>query len=1173
VQQSNESRVLTTPEFDQVLASADFTTRHKRAYDKFLAQLAASSFTRGANLKRLSGELLRFKISRTARVLAVRRTIGRQTVWILTDLLLNHEYGKRVDCFNFGRVDEVVAQYHLAKAGSGGGGGGGGGGAVSAAAAMPSVSSGGEKLLEPVDVSFYNQHIIARTAEQRDCLQSLRSGLKGEAFTALVSGSPGAGKSSLAAALIDALAGKQKIIYVAESSHLREEMRRNWEQSALLEAGEVDGDVITFTDYESLLRQVGVLGEGCTLVDEYDLQGYFDVAVDKALGEQVSFHQFQQECSVMTDSLEAYLALGQNHSLFSGKIALQEKLWALFVGYQEQCRENARIHLGLHYFEQAIAEEAGDVVYVVDEAMDLTRFQLKTLIHLFSKLILMGDFNQALNDSANSMEYVGPLVASKASHNIICLVGTHRCPGNVVSVANQLLRLTKMGLRHSALVDRQVKSYLDSLGVVGSHQGLKSGTESWYQSTGTAVICHPSRIAEVRGKLGTPLVFSIKQIKGLSYKRVIVYDMLAPSVAGANKKVAKLMQLAKGERLTRETVTPDIIELTKEIHGLYTAVMRAEEVLVFMQSTKVAPVVNEFIDWLSQRLVAPQRKIEQRVATSTQDDWKKEADRLRELGQASQAAAIQKEKGLPEEPQAAAEAAAKRKPDLKVTFTTRVQVRVKKKVRRKIKTQMVSKESMTVLDFSKPLTLKNLAILLDLQQNQVDLIQPRHVLALLKAQACSGLDSSCVALLEKLESPLSRVVMEGMDVPQISMGSVMCKVIANPSSRRIFNEKYKTLSVAFIRESELLQAIVFPVIDNSLSDSDLLFIGAVGSPVIFEKLSASAATSFSLCARLKLASQSGLSLHEIKEKIDMVEARFSAGSKQKLERFIQKQQKRMVVDLLAKPKELFVKELGFYLKLGLDVNYFDENNSPLLYRCVSKGHIGLVKVLLNANAAVNQPNARGDRSDTPLCAAAYMGYLGVIRVLLAAKAVVGQANGAGYSPLCTAAQRGQIEAAKVLLEGNAAIDRGDNDGYSPLTHAVNQGCLAMTKFLLEAKAAINIASRDDGGTVLHRAVQIARESGSADLVVALLAGKAAVNQASHNGVSPLYTAAVQNTVDVVKILLAAKADVGQKAVNGSTPLRVAVTQGYSDVVSLLRQHKSVGEADGAAANQPGGGAK
>ena len=131
-----------------------------------------------------------------------------------------------------------------------------------------------------------------------------------------------------------------------------------------------------------------------------------------------------------------------------------------------------------------------------------------------------------------------------------------------------------------------------------------------------------------------------------------------------------------------------------------------------------------------------------------------------------------------------------------------------------------------------------------------------------------------------------------------------------------------------------------------------------------------------------------------------------------------------------------------------------------------------------------------------------------------------------------------------------------SNSAAQLYAACQEGHIEIVLALLAAGAVVNQAD-NDGGTPQH----FACFQGHAQIVVVLLAAGAAVNQANNNsGFTPLCAACQEGHAEIVAALLAAGAAVNQADNDGHTPLYAACDHSHAEVVTVLL-------AAGAAVNQ------
>ncbi|MDF1655742.1 MAG: AAA family ATPase [Coxiellaceae bacterium] len=639
-----------------MLEDPAFEAKNLAAYEALLESIIHSEIKRGANLERVE-EVLSLRLGKKARLLAVKQQVEGKLVWVLLELLPNHKYrkayflkGGRAQRYLDNHRDKIMA-YALAEDVDQ---------AVFTLADDKLVFAGvGNDDIDDApainlrEVIVYNHQIIQLTDEQSTVLEEVVDGLKKEEFVALVAGTPGSGKTLLAKEiiqqLVEAAADETNIYYVAESENLRREMR---EQCAA-----IDGDNVCFFDYNAMLERAGVHVESDEVGDNH-LRDYFlraqavvtkqikakgDHGSDKKLT-GMNFDQFLQECLVIAgvkqqneEGLKVYMGLGGNHSLFHGDAELQLVLWNLCQGYLASLKGDNKFHPKLSRFDVERIE--GNPVIVVDEALDLTRAQLQNLMAMGIKLVFVGDYNQDLKHTSHSMEYIKDLIAGAGVKNayIAKLNQTHRCTKSIASIASKLLGIKKTITSHgSDLVDIKVESALDDDGVICiATPKDKEQLQALCRNVDTAVICNDGEKDNTSILLGTNLVFSIDEIKGLGYKRIILKDLITIKFAQHI-----LAMLGRG-KISRDDITVDDKLLITDLNNLFTAVSRAQVELIYINSNK-HPDITAVLEFLLEGLPRiPINKVgEDAVVISTPEQWRDQAERLREVGNHLQAEAI-----------------------------------------------------------------------------------------------------------------------------------------------------------------------------------------------------------------------------------------------------------------------------------------------------------------------------------------------------------------------------------------------------------------------------------------------------------------------------------------------------------------------------------------------------
>lgn len=199
---------------------------------------------------------------------------------------------------------------------------------------------------------------------------------------------------------------------------------------------------------------------------------------------------------------------------------------------------------------------------------------------------------------------------------------------------------------------------------------------------------------------------------------------------------------------------------------------------------------------------------------------------------------------------------------------------------------------------------------------------------------------------------------------------------------------------------------------------------------------------------------------------------------------------------------------------GADVEIKNKYGETALIRATSKGHLAVVKVLVEEGKA--DLNAKDNTGLSSLIIAAFKGYQIIVEYLITKGADVDIESDAGESPIHGAVQGGKLETVKYLIEqAGANVDARQYDLATPIFRAAFLGHLEIVKYLHRKGADFNATSADGKNPLWHAAKQ-----GHADVVEYLVRNGADVeNQDYVMGTNPLQAAASSGQLDVVKILL------------------------------------------------------
>ena len=135
--------------------------------------------------------------------------------------------------------------------------------------------------------------------------------------------------------------------------------------------------------------------------------------------------------------------------------------------------------------------------------------------------------------------------------------------------------------------------------------------------------------------------------------------------------------------------------------------------------------------------------------------------------------------------------------------------------------------------------------------------------------------------------------------------------------------------------------------------------------------------------------------------------------------------------------------VGVYLEAGFDVNKESKDNVTLLGLAARNGYSGIVKILFDAGADINQISS--DRNNTPLMDAASEGHIEIVKFFIDNEADLEIISKSGQTALILSVGNKQLESASLLLNAGADSEIRDSLGFSARKYAELYG---MSELLL-----------------------------------------------------------------------------------------------------------------------------
>ncbi|MEI7612649.1 MAG: ankyrin repeat domain-containing protein [Betaproteobacteria bacterium] len=205
---------------------------------------------------------------------------------------------------------------------------------------------------------------------------------------------------------------------------------------------------------------------------------------------------------------------------------------------------------------------------------------------------------------------------------------------------------------------------------------------------------------------------------------------------------------------------------------------------------------------------------------------------------------------------------------------------------------------------------------------------------------------------------------------------------------------------------------------------------------------------------------------------------------------------------------------------------------------------GAAEINTPATFEIAQPACPGQKTITPLQAAACAGQESAIRGLLARKADIDLATGTGQTPLMLAMTNGRDAAARLLVDSGARLETADATGNTPLLLAASKGDRAFAEYLLK-KGASPMAQNKAGGTALLLSTDV----GLSKTLAALGADPLAL---TIEGDSGLHLAAKLGNAQTALFFLEHGVDVSLRNRSGATALTLARVSAGGSAAATVR---------------------
>lgn len=600
----------------RVLLYNDLCDKKISGFTKFKKAIEAGHFDQ-ADVKKLTDNLYRAKLSKTARLLFAIYQYQQQVYCLVLEYLPNHEYEKSRFLTGISHIDEdKIPNIQI-----------------------ETLTAPKAVYLNPRQSHFYYLDKVISFDEQQQAIYDTPAPV-------VIIGSAGSGKTAILLEKMKQAVGD--ILYVSHSSFLVQNARNLYYADGYHNSLQEEVDFLSFREYlETIEVPAG------REINRKDFENWFNKQNKKDLAAHKVFEEFKGvlagpsiDCAYLLRS--QYMALGVKQSLFSTEI--RDSVYDLFEKYLAFMEQS-------HFYDSNIVSQQYlkkvqpkyDFV-VVDEVQDITNTQLMLILkslHHATEFLLCGDSNQIVHPNFFSWSKVKSLFfqdkdLNSADQALRILQANYRNSPLITAVANRILKL-----KHARFgsVDKESNFLVQSIGEQTGQLQLLADTDqvrkqldaSTARSTKFAVlVMHPEQKAQAERIFSTPLVFSIAEAKGLEYESIILFNFIN-NEQQIYKEIAKGVQAADLDieqlKFSRaKNKTDKSLEAYKfYINSLYVAVTRSVHNLYIVEAELTHPLLS-LLD-----LSRFTGELNLQKQESSLEEWQQEAHKLALQGKQDQA--------------------------------------------------------------------------------------------------------------------------------------------------------------------------------------------------------------------------------------------------------------------------------------------------------------------------------------------------------------------------------------------------------------------------------------------------------------------------------------------------------------------------------------------------------
>lgn len=236
-----------------------------------------------------------------------------------------------------------------------------------------------------------------------------------------------------------------------------------------------------------------------------------------------------------------------------------------------------------------------------------------------------------------------------------------------------------------------------------------------------------------------------------------------------------------------------------------------------------------------------------------------------------------------------------------------------------------------------------------------------------------------------------------------------------------------------------------------------------------------------------------------------------------------------------------------------EIKYWNsEKKEAKLLEAATKNNYDLAHKLLFTGVDINIVDKGGN---TPLHRAAWKGHLRIVKLLVEHKAAISKGTNMGNSPLHRAAYNGRINVIRYLLDNNANIDIECNYGHTPVFAAAHYGQIRELKYLICKSA--NLSHKNElGQSILHIVAHKCMKNNESIIKLLLDEKKSLIESVDNQGYSPIHSACYFGSLENTITLCNFGANDESLGNAGFTPLLSAILGIQPEIVEYLLNNGS-----------------